>query len=124
VVVSGYVVFLAVSAVLLFLFLVLVVVGGMIVAGVHLVKAYTVRQQCSLIRHGYDIDRERGAEVMTRAVRSLDGDRRWGPRRDQDVAQRSMAPDDSLEDSSARTERSRTVLPALIPPPEEFSRRP
>lgn len=112
---------LAVSAVVLFVFLVLAV-GGIIVAAVHLSKAYTVRQQCNLIRHGYDTGGHRGLKAMTEAVRSLDGDRRWGPRGDRDVAQRSVPSDDS-DNSLAGAEKGQRALSAIVPPGEQFRRK-
>lgn len=112
--VSGYVVFLAVAAVVLFLFLVLVVVGGMVVAAVHLSKAYTRCQELELARHIYD---------TTELTRRVDGDPRWGPRAGPSVAQH-FVPSDSNDNSFARAKTVQAAGSAVAPPAEKFRRQP
>ncbi len=97
---SGYG-FLAASAVVLFIFVVLVAVG-MIVAAVHLSKAYTARQRYNLVRHAYDKGGHDDLKAMTEAVRSLDRDLRWGPRGDQHCAE-SGGPSEGTSLGSAET---------------------
>lgn len=107
---------LAVSGVVLFVFVFLVVVGLGVVAAVYLSKAYTARQRYGLARHAYDKDGPDGLKAMTEALRGLDSELPWRPSGIQSIPERPVPPPADISLSARQ-------VPALNPPEEQFRER-